>query len=276
MISLAFEEVLQAFAKMEELYPRVLPLTVWRAWEYAAYKHFHLPKAPVLDLGCGDGQFFHLVWGEQFPAVDGVDLDERAVRLARGSGVYRQVFHAPADRIPAPEAAYGAVFSNCALEHMDNINGVLAETYRVIRPGGVFLFSAVTDRLVAWAPLKQLLSAVGEARRGEELWGLYEEYHHLVNPLPQEEWVARLQSVGFEVQTVIPIVPEVFARAFLFFDELWHVRYAEGELGPYIHRYLGTLPNFTDGVSKVLEGLWRLSPNLSEGAGVIVLARKRE
>ncbi len=44
----------------------------------------------ILDLGCGDGAFFRLLWPHLADVV-GVDLDPAAVEAARQSGVYREV-----------------------------------------------------------------------------------------------------------------------------------------------------------------------------------------
>jgi SAM-dependent methyltransferase len=184
---LTFEQFYAAFSELEDMYPRVLPLTLWRAWELGLYRTFTLP-APVLDLGCGDGQFFHRIWAKQ-PVADGIDISVDAVEKAQKSGVYRRVFQSPASEIPVASQTYQAIFSNCALEHMDHIDRVLAEASRVLVPGGKFLFSVVTDRLVAWSALRPLARALGKPERGDILWESYEAFHHLVNPLSQEEWL---------------------------------------------------------------------------------------
>jgi len=192
--------------------------------------------------------------------------------------VYQQVFQAPAHALPLPKSAYAGVFSNCALEHMDYIEQVLAEIARVTRPGGRLLFSVVTDRLVAWAPLRRLAAVLGERQRGEMLWQAYTDFHHLVNPLPRAVWEEKVEQAGFRVLEAWPIVPEPFARVFLFFDELWHVKSftLNGEVGENLQRYLFSLPRYEEGLYHILRGLWVLEPPTAqgEGAGLIVWAER--
>jgi len=272
---LNFEEWWKTFVELERLYPRILPLTLWRAWELAFYRHYQLPE-PVLDVGCGDGRFFRQIWSP-VPRADGVDLSPQAVTLARQEQVYQRVFCAPAHALPLPTGTYAAVFSNCALEHMDHIDRVLAEMARVTCSGGRLLFSVVTDRLVVWAPLRRLAATLGETQRGEALWQAYADFHHLVNPFTRAVWEEKIEQVGFRVLESWPIVPEPFARFFLFLDELWHVKSSSnGEVGEVLRRYLLGLPRYEEGLYRILQGLWVLEPPTAqgEGAGLIVWAER--
>lgn len=269
---LEFEEFLQAFNEMENLYPRVLPLTMWRAWELAAYRHFELPE-PVLDLGCGSGQFFNQVW-PQVEKVTGLDINADVVQRARQSGVYQRVHLSPAHQIPEADATFRAVFSNCAMEHMNHIGSVVEDVWRVLKPGGIFLFSVVTDHFLEWAPLPKFLAAIKATERGKVLEDEYIHYHNLLNPFSLKEWSGLLLKNGFQVNAHIPIVPDTFARAFLLMDQLWHVPYHTSEIGEPMVGYLHTLPNFLEGIEDILTGLWKLSTHNEHGAGAIFYAQK--
>jgi ubiquinone/menaquinone biosynthesis C-methylase UbiE len=266
------KEFLKAFEELETLYPRILPMTMWRAWELATYRHFQLHE-PVLDLGCGDGRFFRQIWPNA-KKITGVDIDSASLERAKLSGVYQRLHLAPAHQIPEEDETFNAVFSNCAMEHMSHIELVIKDSWRVLKPGGVFLFSVVTDHLLSWAPLPQFLTALGMPERGEKLTAEYIEYHHLVNPLSAVDWGKLLLQNGFQIKKHIPIVPDTFARAFLVMDQLWHVPYHTSEIGEPLHGYLHTLPNFLDGVKDIVTGLWKLSPQNEQGAGAIFLAQK--
>ncbi len=58
---LTIPEVLDGYDAVARLYPHIPPLSHWRAWEYASYKHQHI-EGRILDIGCGDGQYFKLIW----------------------------------------------------------------------------------------------------------------------------------------------------------------------------------------------------------------------
>src|SRR3954470_3626147 len=118
---LAPEDVLAGYDAIAALYPHIPPMCVWRGWEYAGYRRYNL-DGPVLDVGCGDGQVFRLLWPHVRDVV-GVDMDPAAVDAARNSGVYRAAHQVPADRMDSliPPGAFASAFANCSLEHMDDV-----------------------------------------------------------------------------------------------------------------------------------------------------------
>ena len=267
------KEIGDAVAILNKEDPYIPSLALWRAWEYAAYSHYNL-KEPALDLACGDGRFFQLVWGNVGRVV-GIDIDAPTCERARSSGVYQEVHQVPAHQLPFSDGAFSSVFSNCALEHMDHIDMVLAETSRVTRQGGLFIASVVTDKLVEWEMLSSLASKLGADERGQKLKEDFEEYHHLQNPFSIGEWLKRVDMAGFTVKEYYPIVPQPYARIFLLLDELWHVKDGDSELGQSLYKYLSELGNYSEGLQDISRGLLKLSPASEIGAGLIFIAEKR-
>jgi ubiquinone/menaquinone biosynthesis C-methylase UbiE len=268
------KEVIAAVAELNKIYPYIPSLVLWRAWEYAAYRHYRL-QDPVLDLACGDGQFFNLLW-QDVRHVVGIDLDEQTCERARASGVYKEVRQTAAHELPFADAAFASVFSNCALEHMDYIDEVLSETCRVLQPGGAFIASVVTDKFTEWELLPLLSAKFGDKKRAQELKTAYEDFHHIRNPFTNAEWVARVENAGFTVKEYYPIVPEPYGRIFMLLDELWHVADGEKEIGQDLYSYLSGLSNFSAGMQDIVGGLLKLSPNPSVGAGLVFIAEKRK
>lgn len=267
------KEILRAASEVEKIYPRVVSIVFWRAWEVAAYRYFRMTE-PVLDLACGDGRFFQFSW-PKIKDVVGIDHDPIACEHARASGVYRDVRQVPAHELPFEDASFASLFSNCALEHMDHIDKVLAESHRVLKPGGLFVTSVVTDKFVEWGMMPLLSKLFHAEKKGAALWQDYEDYHQLRNPFTQEEWVARMEKAGFNVLEQIPIAPEPSGRLFMLFDELWHLKLEDGvEVSQPLHGYLSNLANFTDGFEDVMRGLIKLSPNPALGAGAVFVAQK--
>jgi SAM-dependent methyltransferase len=119
----------------------------WRAVELAVVIRHGLPAGVGVDLGCGDGKLMRILLDAAgaSPSLVGVDLDPLETRDASASGVYRRVHTAPGDRIPEPSASFDFVFSNSVLEHIDDIEPVISEVGRLLRPGGVFLFTVPSD-----------------------------------------------------------------------------------------------------------------------------------
>jgi SAM-dependent methyltransferase len=270
---LSSAEVLAGYDAVSQLYTYVPSLLLWRAWEYAAYQRYPLPE-PVLDVGCGDGRYFRLVWPEVRDVV-GVDMDPTTVEGARRTGVYRTVHVAPAHRLPLAPESFASAFANCALEHMDHLDAVLDAIYRCLRPDGTFLLSVVTDKFLGWRTLPLLIEQIGEPERARSLQDAYQSYHHLVNPFAPEIWIEHLERAGFEVLEHIPIVPEMTSRLFLFLDHLWHVEGPDGELGTSLYQYLQQFQRFPQGFRQILAGMLDLEHDWLNSSGAVFWARRR-
>lgn len=92
----------------------------------------------VLDLGAGTGAALAPLRA-RFPHAMIIPIDLTPAMLAAGaaSGVC-----ADAARLPLADGSVDIVFSNLMLHHCPAPDAVLRETRRVLRPGGVVLFSA--------------------------------------------------------------------------------------------------------------------------------------
>ncbi len=266
-------EILDGFDALADIYAHVPPLIMWRAWELAVYRH-HAVSGPLLDLGCGDGRFFARAFGTGHDVV-GLDADATVVAAARASGLYREVHHGQAHQLPFATASFQTVFANCAVEHMDRVDDVLAEVARVVRPGGTFLLSVVTDTFVQWAPLRRLLAACAvDDAMASRAQRNHEDYHHLVNAWPVEQWVARLAAAGLTPTEWSPLMQGAAGWSFLLFDQLWHMPQPEGEFGDQFAAHLLTLPDLALGTRQMFEGLLTLSSPESPYAGLVVCATR--
>ena len=115
-----------------------------------------------LDLGCGDGILTDILFKQirERPDLIGIDIDPLETEAAAAYPFYRRIHTAPAQAIPEPDASIDYVVSNSVLEHIPDLDGVIAEVGRVLRPGGRFFFT------VPSAEFRDNLSVdlVGEAR----------------------------------------------------------------------------------------------------------------
>jgi SAM-dependent methyltransferase len=267
------DAVLRGYDRVVELYPHLPSLSHWRAWECAAYEGFRIDGS-VLDLGCGDGRYFHLLWPEARDVV-GVDHDEAAAALGRASGIYRQVHVAAAHAIPEKREAFDHVFANCSLEHMDHLDAVLGEIQRCLRPGGSLLCSVVTHRFVDWAFLPRMLRHAGHEALGDRLHEEFMAYHHLANPLAPGEWLARFARAGLEPIAHVPILPRFNSAFFLMTEGAWHLRAAGGpELGATIHPFLSGNARFPTAFRDVIQGLMGMETDPFDCSGAVFHCRK--
>jgi len=270
---LSCDEIMCGFSHVAQLYPHIPSMTIWRSCEYAAYKRYRLPE-PILDVGCGDGQYFRLVWPE-IKNVVGVDIDVSALGAAAESGVYSAVHNVPAVSMPFDPNSFASAFANCSLEHMDNIEVVLKNVWKVLQPGGKFLLSVTTEKFLEWTTLPQLMNLLKLPLIEEHLLEKYKTYHHLVSAFTPKDWANKLGEAGFEILEHIPIVPEILGRFNMFSDMLWHVPDARGgEFGSVLELYLRGLNNFPDELGNIVRSLLLMEKSPHIGAGAVFMVRK--
>ncbi len=96
-------------------------------------------KGIVLDLGCGDGRIANQVFNRQIDF--GLDISQSALKQARQRQIYKKLLLAPAEKIPLDNNSVDLVFSNCTLEHIKDLERVLKEVSRILKPNGILAFT---------------------------------------------------------------------------------------------------------------------------------------
>lgn len=96
-----------------------------------------------LDLGCGDGILTDILFKQigVIPRLVGVDPDPEEIAAAASYPFYERLHSVYGDRIPEEDATFDYVVSNSVLEHIPDLEPVIAEVSRVLKPGGRFFFT---------------------------------------------------------------------------------------------------------------------------------------
>jgi arsenite methyltransferase len=155
-----------------------------------------MPGETVLDLGSGGGIDVLLSAKRVGPGgkAYGLDMTDEMLALARENqkkaGVSNVEFlKGEIESIPLPENTVDVVISNCVINLSADKDRVLAEAFRVLRPGGRF---AVSDVVVRG-------DVPGEVRKNMELW-----VGCVAGALKDSEYIAKLTAAGFERVMIEP------------------------------------------------------------------------
>lgn len=141
-------------------------------WMRATFDYSSFAGGRVLEIGVGLGtdlKQFARGGAECF----GVDITDTHLELTRRNfeleGLPIELHKADATRLPFPDAYFDCVYSFGVIHHIPDVNAVLAEVARVLKPRGVFqvavyhLFSIHTAFLFLTALKKGQLARLGVA-----------------------------------------------------------------------------------------------------------------
>lgn len=169
---------------------------VLRAVEARFYQSIDLPE-PVLDLGCGDGHFASIAFNK--PLTVGLDPWSTPLREAAGRQVYRLTVQGSGARLPFEDATFSSAVSNSVLEHIPDLQPVLVELQRVLKPGGVFVFCVPNHRFLPKLSLARWLDQLRLgwlAGRYRAFFNRISRHHHCDDAVT---WEGRLSAAGFEI-----------------------------------------------------------------------------
>ena len=128
-----------------------------RAVEARFYQGLLPLEAPVLDVGCGDGHFASVAFPRALEA--GMDPAANTLREAQDRDAYHVLAQALGDALPYPDGFFATVVSNSVLEHIPDVEPVVAEIGRVLSSPGRFIFCVPGDHFTKLLFFTQLAGA---------------------------------------------------------------------------------------------------------------------
>jgi SAM-dependent methyltransferase len=166
-----------------------------RAVEQSFYEQQELEE-PIYDLGVGDGHFAWALFEDQ--KVLGVDPWWEPLLEAKQRKVYPLLVQAEGARVPIESGSFSSAISNSVLEHIPEVQPVLNEVARVLKPGGKFYFAVPNRRFVTDLWGMKILSFLGLKRLALAYSRFFNKIARHINLDPPEIWIERLTRAGFE------------------------------------------------------------------------------
>jgi SAM-dependent methyltransferase/ADP-ribose pyrophosphatase YjhB (NUDIX family) len=179
----------------------------------------------ILEIGCGGGQCA-IAFARQGAIVTAIDQSVMQLQYARGlaqeEGARIEFLEGDITALPQIKtASQDAVFSAYALGYVEDIASCFAETARVLKPGGVFVFSV-------GHPVHAIMADDDAFQVRRPYWDAYQEWEWGEGSgiwmrdwtRSIEEWFAQLRTAGFTVDRILE--PKMLADAH---DESWDDAY---------------------------------------------------
>lgn len=170
-------------------YLKVAPfsLALWRAQEARALKSVEL-KHPILDIGCGFGEFSGVFFDTMVEV--GVDISHRDLFKAAQQKKYKKLVKVDARNMSFKDQAFNTVISISVLEHIKNTELVINEAFRVLKPGGNFVFTVPTNEL------NELLLLPFPKNLWLKIFHLTFKHQKIVN---KSYWLDTVKKAGFKI-----------------------------------------------------------------------------
>jgi 2-polyprenyl-3-methyl-5-hydroxy-6-metoxy-1,4-benzoquinol methylase len=154
------------------------------------YLRYARKSAPVIDVGCGRGEFLELCLAENVRAT-GFDSNERAVADLKKRGLDARLGVVPGCFEAIAGGSVGTILAMHVVEHLPfpELYGLLVESARVLKPGGYLAIETPNAR-----------SIVASA---SEFW---KDPTHL-GPRHEAALVTLAREIGFDVEELVTTTP---------------------------------------------------------------------
>lgn len=165
----------------------------------------------VLELGCGAAQW-SIALQARGARVTGLDNSaaqlEHARSLMAAAGADFPLLHASAEDTGLPGGSFDLVFCDHGAMTFADPHATVPEAARLLRPGGLFVFSMHTPILdLAWPSGEEHPVDRLSANYWEELYTRQESGEPISFQLPYGEWIRLFRANGLAVEDLLELRP---------------------------------------------------------------------
>lgn len=167
-----------------------------RAVEDSFCQEVDLP-GPVFDLGSGDGHFASVAFDHKLDV--GLDPWIPPMREAKTRDAYRLLVLGEGAWIPFADESFNSVTSISVLEHIPDIDPVLKEVARILKPGGKFVFCGPNHRFPEKLWGRGVLDGLGLKKCGKSYSRFFNWVSRHAHTDAPVVWKKRLEEAGLEL-----------------------------------------------------------------------------
>lgn len=244
-----------------------LGLALWRSIEAKHLAETTL-KRPILDIGCGFGEFAVAFADE--PIDMGIDICAKDLYAASKTNKYKNLTLGDARYLPFSDNSYGSIFSISTLEHINNAEKVLKEAYRILKPGGVLFLTLETDEVDGATFYRPFFQKIGFRALSNLATKSYNSLFHRQTLLPKTDWIKKVKKAGFKIEKSQDIISKEVTRLF---DFLLITAWPSQLFRPLIGKRVVFRPKFMEDIL-VKRFLRYVNVEEKEGTNLLVIARK--
>jgi len=176
---------------------KIAPLShaLWRSCEALAFESAKFKK-PILDIGCGFGEFAGIAFNK---LEVGIDVNEDDLKKALISKKYRQLLKADARNLPFKNSTFSTVVSVSVLEHITEVEKVIKEANRILKKDGLLIFSVPTISMYNHLLFPKICKSIGLEKLGLFYFNLHCKAFKHYSLKTAAWWSKKLKSNGFEI-----------------------------------------------------------------------------
>lgn len=179
-----------------ERYLQVAPFShaLWRSQE-AKYISRINTRRPILDVGCGFGEFAGVFFDQSVEM--GVDVNKQDLIQAAGRARYSKLILSDARHLPFENNTFHTVLAVSTLEHIRSAHQVMTEIYRVLKKGGTLIFSVPTSEIKSHFTVARFFRYLGLSFLEDAyVNGFHKAFKH-ETVLSNDEWLMMVKDAGF-------------------------------------------------------------------------------
>ena len=242
----------------------------------------------ILDVGCGDGYYLHLLSHLGVPGLrlTGTDYDKAGLQSAKRNlknNKIKLVWSDLMKKTPFKSNTFDKIVMSEVAEHLpDDIKG-LSEIYRILKPGGIICLSVPNARYpLLWDPVNRILESFWGTHVKSGFWaGLWNMHIRLYTPQRIEKVMKKAGFAILQVRSLtwwcLPFNHYIINATAIAI----HSGKMDPELKAAVNKYETEAKrpfylNFAFGLANTLDKLNDLFPQTQSGVGVFVVATKSQ